>query len=151
MLMLLLRYVLSLFVIIRRPPGSTPTDTLSPYSTLCRSTIDTAAKRPGQTYLIRVQRTALQNGGKGRHDSISRSGPFGRGGGGHVRQDDVAANDRGACAHGAGFRGSGCRARTVRDRVARACRSEEHPSELQSLMRISYAAFRLKNKKKQEG
>src|SRR3546814_5795292 len=27
-------------------------------------------------------------------------------------------------------------------------RSEEHPSELQSLMRISYAVFRLKKKKK---
>src|SRR3546814_3080345 len=33
-------------------------------------------------------------------------------------------------------------------RVAPAFRSEEHTSELQSLMRISYAVFRLKNKKK---
>src|SRR3546814_7334208 len=31
---------------------------------------------------------------------------------------------------------------------ARACRSEEHTSELQSLMRISYAVFCLKKKKK---
>src|SRR3546814_2685313 len=30
-----------------------------------------------------------------------------------------------------------------------ACRSEEHTSELQSLMRISYAVFCLKKKKKQ--
>src|SRR3546814_4361901 len=33
---------------------------------------------------------------------------------------------------------------------ARACRSEEHTSELQSLMRISYAVFCLKKKKKQK-
>src|SRR3546814_6847657 len=32
----------------------------------------------------------------------------------------------------------------------RALRSEEHTSELQSLMRISYAVFCLKNKKKQK-
>src|SRR3546814_3111910 len=34
-----------------------------------------------------------------------------------------------------------------RARLALALRSEEHTSELQSLMRISYAAFCLKNKK----
>src|SRR3546814_10356402 len=34
----------------------------------------------------------------------------------------------------------------VPDRL-RACRSEEHTSELQSLMRISYAGFSLKKKK----
>src|SRR3546814_5844413 len=32
--------------------------------------------------------------------------------------------------------------------LASACRSEEHTSELQSLMRISYAVFCLKKKKK---
>src|SRR3546814_4640133 len=32
--------------------------------------------------------------------------------------------------------------------VAAACRSEEHTSELQSLMRTSYAVFRLKKKKR---
>src|SRR3546814_9705251 len=34
-------------------------------------------------------------------------------------------------------------------RVRKVCRSEEHTSELQSLMRISYAVFCLKKKKKQ--
>src|SRR3546814_3473321 len=33
---------------------------------------------------------------------------------------------------------------------SRPCRSEEHTSELQSLMRISYAVFCLKKKKKKE-
>src|SRR3546814_10151872 len=36
--------------------------------------------------------------------------------------------------------------RFVKDRVARLRRSEEHTSELQSLMRISYAVFCLKKK-----
>src|SRR3546814_2780263 len=41
------------------------------------------------------------------------------------------------------------RARACGDhRVCRPCRSEEHTSELQSLMRISYAGFCLKKKKK---
>src|SRR3546814_8084986 len=35
-------------------------------------------------------------------------------------------------------------------RCARHCRSEEHTSELQSLMRISYAVFCLKKKKKKQ-
>src|SRR3546814_5368473 len=35
-------------------------------------------------------------------------------------------------------------------RVHRSCRSEEHTSELQSLMRISYAVFCLKQKNKQQ-
>src|SRR3546814_8209609 len=34
--------------------------------------------------------------------------------------------------------------------ACRPCRSEEHTSELQSLMRISYAVFCLKKKKKQK-
>src|SRR3546814_1611088 len=38
--------------------------------------------------------------------------------------------------------------RTRSDRVKRGTRSEEHTSELQSLMRISYAVFCLKKKKK---
>src|SRR3546814_5948332 len=36
------------------------------------------------------------------------------------------------------------------DRLALGLRSEEHTSELQSLMRISYAVFCLKKKKKQD-
>src|SRR3546814_2930371 len=49
------------------------------------------------------------------------------------------------------FRAAGCRVDDEADRVyipARLVRSEEHTSELQSLMRISYAVFCLKKKKK---
>src|SRR3546814_2162776 len=60
----------------------------------------------------------------------------------------VAAGDPGP---GPGRRGVAtvpaqpCRAR-CRDHAAAAARSEEHTSELQSLMRISYAVFCLKKK-----
>src|SRR3546814_14570895 len=83
------------FLMIRRPPRSTRTDTLFPYTTLFRS------DRSGE------QRIARR-----------------------------------------------CRPRDERWPVADQpeqpgrCRSEEHTSELQSLMRISYAVFCLKKKKK---
>src|SRR3546814_4981127 len=84
---------------IRRPPRSTRTDTLFPYTTLFRSGIDVE----------------------------SRLEPF----------DDLAAAVVGrADQEAVGF---------VEDRGVR---SEEHTSELQSLMRISYAVFCLKKKKK---
>src|SRR3546814_2939828 len=41
-------------------------------------------------------------------------------------------------------------ARIIRNALEQALRSEEHTSELQSLMRISYAVFCLKKKKKQK-
>src|SRR3546814_6189661 len=44
-------------------------------------------------------------------------------------------------------RPDGSRAQTVRRYLGRGIRSEEHTSELQSLMRISYAVFCLKKKK----
>src|SRR3546814_1661940 len=72
---------------IRRPPRSTRTDTLFPYTTLFRSS------RGGNCF------------------SSACAGP-----------------------------------RLLPDRLA--ARSEEHTSELQSLMRISYAVFCLKKKKK---
>src|SRR3546814_9447565 len=79
-------YVLFFFLMIRRPPRSTRTDTLFPYTTLFRS----------------VQKRRHAHGlDRGRHQ---------RGRGDHPH------------------------------------RSEEHTSELQSLMRISYAVFCLKKK-----
>src|SRR3546814_1352909 len=57
-----------------------------------------------------------------------------------------ARADRLALAGGAWRRGPFPRVRRFQGR-APACRSEEHTSELQSLMRISYAVFCLKKKK----
>src|SRR3546814_3537964 len=85
---------------IRRPPRSTRTDTLFPYTTLFRSV-------PGR------------NHGRAR----PRPGLAGRG---HLPPRARLTRTRGTCAGTA--------------------RSEEHTSELQSLMRISYAVFCLKKK-----
>src|SRR3546814_10863752 len=105
---------------IRRPPRSTRTDTLFPYTTLFRS------RRPSVRGPVRDQ-----------HDDPVAAGcadighhQLGRGlvemGGGFVQQQDVGIGEQGARAGE---------------------RSEEHTSELQSLMRISYAVFCLKKKK----
>src|SRR3546814_1343689 len=98
---------------IRRPPRSTRTDTLFPYTTLFRS--DTNG-------FDLVLRGVIADG------AINNGGNF--------------INKRGAgtlTLSGANTYSN----RTVID----AGRSEEHTSELQSLMRISYAVFCLKKKK----
>src|SRR3546814_12899456 len=84
------------FLMIRRPPRSTRTDTLFPYTTLFRSRLS-------------------------------------------YTQETTNESDRGRYVV-AGRASDG----------SRTCRSEEHTSELQSLMRISYAVFCLKKKKKQK-
>src|SRR3546814_5070880 len=101
------------FLIIRRPPKSTRTDTLFPYTTLFRSAIDgagvcaQAAGQPGAARQLHRERA------------------------GEPRQIVEGALE------------GQCRA-VVLERKGR---SEEHTSELQSLMRISYAVFCLKKKK----
>src|SRR3546814_3828808 len=111
---------------IRRPPRSTRTDTLFPYTTLFRSgTGSDQSQRPCA--------------------------------GARVGQDQPVAVDRPAERDRRGFDAEARRvhARCGRDHIgARAFgegrrRSEEHTSELQSLMRIAYAVFCLKKKKMQ--
>src|SRR3546814_1582386 len=97
---------------IRRPPRSTRTDTLFPYTTLFRSPLSP-----------RDRGEALE--------------PDERGGGARPRRDRPPRGrperaTRARARHRAGLMGG---------------RSEEHTSELQSLMRISYAVFCLKKKK----
>src|SRR3546814_6982070 len=89
---------------IRRPPRSTRTDTLFPYTTLFRSLARSTVER-GKHHLLTRQRQNAQ-------------GPAGR----TTVQDRMQPSRQ-----------------TIR-------RSEEHTSELQSLMRISYAVFCLKKK-----
>src|SRR3546814_3534851 len=100
---------------LRRPPRSTRTDTLFPYTTLFRSAIDvTAAKQ------------ALQKS----HNPAVRA--FAE----EMARDHAAVNEQAlALVKKLGV--------TPEDNA----RSEEHTSELQSLMRISYAVFCLKKKK----
>src|SRR3546814_1665953 len=102
---------------IRRPPRSTRTDTLCLYTTLFRST----ARHPRH-------RRADRPPGHDRHADLSPRRQL------HGTNAASAAPDRVALS------------RRARDRALIARRSEEHTSELQSLMRISYAVFGLKKK-----
>src|SRR3546814_5294259 len=107
---------------IRRPPRSTRTDTLFPYTTLFRSlTRDEAeAVDVARTYLLHL---------------LERE------------QEDFAEHDVRLLRHV--IPENRLRAYDLRDavRLVSDVRSEEHTSELQSLMRISYAVFCLKKKK----
>src|SRR3546814_2547041 len=113
---------------IRRPPRSTRSDTLFPYTTLFRSLVlidRIPFPRPDDPLMSARQKAADQAGGNGFMQ--------------------VAAT------HAALLlaQGAGRLIRTHSDRgvVAVLDRSEEHTSELQSLMRNSYAVFCLKQKK----
>src|SRR3546814_14201524 len=87
---------ISLFLMIRRPPRSTRTDTLFPYTTLFRSGV----ARLAASHALEPLPLEAEN--------LAVVGAFGH------------------------------------------RRSEEHTSELQSLMRISYAVFCLKKKKRKQ-
>src|SRR3546814_10357547 len=88
---------------LRRPPRSTRTDTLFPYTTLFRSRdLHQAARRSGEAVGVATRALAAPR--------LSSRG--------------LAPGP-----------------------IAQTVRSEEHTSELQSLMRISYAVFCLKKKK----
>src|SRR3546814_2943957 len=99
---------------IRRPPRSTRTDTLFPYTTLFRARC--------LCLHIDAGSAVFQFRYPGRERGCVIPFNYGR-----------------RCIHCAAFH-----ARIVIDHVLR---SEEHTSELQSLMRISYAVFCLKKKK----
>src|SRR3546814_7068441 len=113
------------FLMIRRPPRSTRTDTLFPYTTLFRSHSQglfsiLARASPARVFLCH------------RYLFVAPRAP-----GAATRGRDGHRSDR---------------RRRRRSVQCRKCaeylqRSEEHTSELQSLMRISYAVFCLKKKK----
>src|SRR3546814_2359386 len=104
---------------IRRPPRSTRTDTLFPYTTLFRS-----------------PHSLNEEGGRG---------PAPRYGGAHLPPPCNLEGATDPVHRSAAFR----RLAEALQRFLRwSFRSEEHTSELQSLMRISYAVFCLKKKTK---
>src|SRR3546814_4738409 len=116
------------YLMIRRPPRSTRTDTLFPYATLFRS------------FGPHQRRQVLEQ--------LVEGGPLdiALGAAAQLRlQRGVEVRARGFALHPA---------LRIQPRqlvavalVAIVARSEEHTSELQSLMRISYAVFCLKQKK----
>src|SRR3546814_2695640 len=138
---------------IRRPPRSTRTDTLFPYTTLFRS-----------PRAARADRLAKHDCGGGRSRRAGCPRPADRARTDVFRRRACGGGGRAAVPASArlgGEPGGAPRAPPPPPAVAaRACeplpaggadfsagRSEEHTSELQSLMRISYAVFCLKKKK----
>src|SRR3546814_4723284 len=99
------------FLMIRRPPRSTRTDTLFPYTTLFRSIVRDIVSHLGANTGAAAD-IALKDPRPPKYDAEDLYA---------LIPDDV--------------------------RVVFGRRSEEHTSELQSLMRISYAVFCLKKKK----
>src|SRR3546814_3503387 len=104
---------------IRRPPRSTRTDTLFPYTTLFRSDRARLAGR-----IIADGEDEVETGRAGLREFV----PAFRAQAGRIESEFIEKRER------------------LRMDIAR---SEEHTSELQSLMRISYAVFCLKKKKKE--
>src|SRR3546814_2441741 len=133
------------FLMIRRPPRSTRTDTLCPYTTLFRSGgVRRRWPQPDRHPVHGGLHQQMVSGGRGdrRWPLVDR--------GDHPRQ----------LAAGGDLRLEGRRSRLFPGAAGRphireaplsmlipTWRSEEHTSELQSLMRISYAVFCLKKKK----
>src|SRR3546814_14325487 len=105
LLLVTFKFFFFFFLMIRRPPRSTRTDTLFPYTTLFRSTYRPRSLAPAHWRAMFGNAAARQARPDRRPARLRRS-------------DDETL------------------------------RSEEHTSELQSLMRISYAVFCLKKKTK---
>src|SRR3546814_1298990 len=116
------------FLMIRRPPRSTRTDTLFPYTTLFRSLLGASVAETfndGVAFVVPEWRAVWQSTVQ---TGATPPGLF--------------------FPEGAGPASGYARPRRHQRFRIRAGRSEEHTSELQSLMRISYAVFCLKKKKK---
>src|SRR3546814_7122275 len=116
---------------IRRPPRSTRTDTLFPYTTLFRSAVAAHVECHDAEQDDRkdIAPGFLRLEGR-EHDQHDNEG-------GEVVEVDGGEPRDGACQQDAG-----AGADHVGDRQGPDDRrSEEHTSELQSLMRISYAVF----------
>src|SRR3546814_9967035 len=109
-------YLLVFFLMIRRPPRSTRTDTLFPYTPLFRSTRRYSAWPPGKPPSMWE----------------------------YPNRPDGDWPITLAAIPALGFD----RSHSENSFLSQKKRSEEHTSELQSLMRISYAVFCLKQKKK---
>src|SRR3546814_5741906 len=116
-------YVVVFFLMMRRPPRSTRTDTLFPYTTLVRSADRTFPPNTG--IFASAGRRHRKHQGLGL--ASAQSQPI------EIRIPAFLYRSRSR---------PGCNILNLAWR-----RSEEHTSELQSLMRISYAVFCLKKKK----
>src|SRR3546814_5856768 len=127
------------FLMILRPPRSTRTDTLFPYTTLFRS--EFFEQLAPQIAHCGVDQSRAVIGGHdldaGRQAALQFRQPCFHGGDGGLRVLARAHHDNAADHF------------TLPVQLGKATtqRSEEHTSELQSLMRTSYAVFCMKKKK----
>src|SRR3546814_1853754 len=130
---------------LRRPPRSTRTDTLFPYTTLFRSARARAISRNGSLCAVRFGPRRLDA-----EAAQPRRAPDAALEAAAVPADAVRRTDRvDLCRHQRLSRQCRDHGRlALRSGDDRLSRSEEHTSELQSLMRISYAVFCLKKKNK---
>src|SRR3546814_3445713 len=128
---------------IRRPPRSTRTDTLFPYTTLFRSVWRDTAKlrRKRGERLPRHLRKAEPFEQRARDPVL----PHLQSGAEQLRRSQLRIQHRPAVRMCRLSTGEGL---STFERRHMRTRSEEHTSELQSLMRISYAVFCLKKKNK---
>src|SRR3546814_8467189 len=127
------------FLMIRRPPRSTRTDTLFPYTTLFRSWSAAPDRRSIWRHGPTVVRGACCRATMAARPQSRRRG---RGMCSNYRRAKGYAAMRDEFTH------IRLPVRFEPGAAAPNLRSEEHTSELQSLMRISYAVFCLKKKKK---
>src|SRR3546814_4248546 len=109
----------------RRPPRSTRTDTLFPYTTPFRSADATTGCDSQQVYIDERDQNTLKGQLQDPCQPLCPPGPR--------DQAELRAPTEATV-------------QSVQDAEEAAKRSEEHTSELQSLMRISYAVFCLKKK-----
>src|SRR3546814_1064406 len=128
---------------ILRPPRSTRTDTLFPYTTLFRSAeqvLIATGRRPNSDGLGLEERGIVlaRNGGIVVDDHLETSVP------GIYAAGDVTGRDQFVYMAAYGAKLAARNAVTGNQYRYDNSRSEEHTSELQSLMRISYAVFCLK-------
>src|SRR3546814_4215656 len=114
---------------IRRPPRSTRTDTLFPYTTLFRSRANGSTSRVTRLRRDRGRRTKWREARAAATPPADLAAP----------QDRWLPRQKGSVPL-AQVPPASCP-------LALDPRSEEHTSELQSLMRISYAVFCLKKKR----
>src|SRR3546814_3453242 len=118
---------------IRRPPRSTRTYTLFPYTTLFRSANAIVECALASTHATEVE---TQSGEAAALKCLIKRL-------GNAVVHGAAALGMGVQNHGDWCAGT----RSGAEAAFKTARSEEHTSELQSLMRISYAVFCLKKKR----
>src|SRR3546814_8515263 len=126
----------------RRPPRSTRTDTLFPYTTLFRSLIAGQFQHLEVEAVLHIHLVTLDDADLPVHGAVLE----------HPDAHGFGGRRGGAPQAGQGDRNSGEPAQQGHRQPplqgpAIPKRSEEHTSELQSLMRLSYAVFCLNTKK----